>query len=138
MNATDIEEALRQTFLAAIPAAAAACSFENQPFDPKGKSVWFEFHFMPNKPEVATLGLGGQDEHTGIAQIDIHVPQGSGRQSAKAYIESLRSVFTPSLPLVYNSGVVTIRACGQVPGGVAANSYRFSVSITWEARTSRP
>lgn len=138
MNATDIEEALRQTFLAAVPDAVGKCAFENQPFDPKGKSPWFEFHYMPNKPDVATLGLGGQDEHTGIAQIDIHVAKGSGRGAFKAYLEALRSAFTPSIPLVYNGGAVTIRSCGQVPGGTGESSYRFSVSITWEARTSRP
>jgi hypothetical protein len=137
MIPTKIEEALRQRFLAEIPDAAGKCSFENQPFDPKGVPVWFEFHFMPNRPDVASLGLDGLNEHTGILQIDIHVPKGSGRGVAAGHINTLCASFTPSLPIVYQGVVLTIPSCGQVPGGATENSYRFSVSIVWETRLPR-
>lgn len=78
-NPADIEKALRTAFIAALPASVGKTAFENQPFDPKGQRKWFAFHFLPNKPDVASLGLGGQDEHSGIAQIDIHIPKGTGK-----------------------------------------------------------
>jgi hypothetical protein len=137
-DATLIEEALRERFLVAIPSASGKTAFENQAFDPKGVPVWFEFHYMPNPSDVDTLGSGGWDLFTGICQIDIHVPKGSGRKDAKPLIAALRSSFTPASPIVYGPLVVTVRRCGQVPGGVEDNSFRFPVSITWEARVSRP
>ena len=137
MIPTKIEEALRQRFLSAIPAAANNTAFENQPIDPKGKTVWFGFHFLPNAPDVASLGLDGLNEHTGIAQIDIHVPKGSGRSVAMGHVNTLCAAFTPSVPLIRDGAVVNIRSCGQIPGGETSNSYRFSVSIAWESRLPR-
>jgi len=85
-NPADIENALRQKLAEALPASVGNTAFENQPFSRKGKAKWFEFHFLPNAPDVATLGAGGQDEFTGIAQLDIHVPIGSGKEAVAADI----------------------------------------------------
>lgn len=134
----DIEKALRTAFIAALPASAGKTAFENQTFDPKGKPKWFAFHFLPNKPDVATLGLGGQDACTGIAQIDIHVPLGTGKEAVDADFLALRSAFTPSVLLRYGSAAVTIKSGGQIPGGPETESYKYIFSISWETRLSRP
>lgn len=138
MNPEDIENALRAAFLVAIPAATGRTEFENQPFTPPGDGApWYCFAFMPNAPTVATLGRDGQDWFTGICQIDVHVAKGSGRGEAVPIIRDLRAAFTPSSPILYGPVAVTVNSCGQVPGGVSDNSYRFSVSIAWEARLFR-
>lgn len=137
-NPADIEKALRTAFIAALPASVGKTAFENQPFDPKGQRKWFAFHFLPNKPDVASLGLGGQDEHSGIAQIDIHIPKGTGKGDVDADFTALRSAFTPSQILSYGSAAVTIRSGGQIPGGPDEASYRYAFSISWETRLSRP
>lgn len=137
MNPGNIENALRARFIAAIPGSVGKTAFENQPYDPKGNEKWYAFHFMPNEPDIVTLGLDGQDMFTGIAQIDLHVPLGSGKDTFAEFLAIIRAAFTPSVPLIYESTIVNIRSCGQIPGGQAKNSYRFSVSIGWEARMNR-
>ena len=136
-NENDIESALRQAFLAAIPDAAAKTAFENQPLDPAGLEKWYAFHYMPNRPDVATLGTGGADAFTGVVQIDVNVPKGTGKGEIDADLAALRSAFTPGKRLVYESANVIVYGCGRVPGSSHENHYRFSISVSWECRLSR-
>lgn len=134
----DIESALRQAFLTAIPAAANLTAFENQKFDPKAKAKWYIFNFLPNEPTPKTLGDVGQDLYTGICQIDINVEPNKGKSDIDADMIALRSVFTAGARCAYSSAVVTIKSCGRKGGGRLVDSfYRFNVSISWECRLSR-
>ena len=138
MNPENIESALRDKFLTALPAAVDNTSFENQTFNSAGKAKWYKFTFIPNLPRVASLGSGGTDAHDGIAQIDINVPLNTGKTGVPADLEILRSAFTPGTRATYDSVSVTIKACGRTgPGRVVDGCYRFSISISWECRLAR-
>lgn len=136
-NETDIEAAMRNAFFVAIPAAVSNTALENQPFDKRGKAKWFAFHYIPNRPQVATLGAGGTDEFTGLVQIDINVELGKGKADVEADITALRSAFTPGQRVTYASANVIIRGCGRIPGRPIDGFYRYSISIPWETRLAR-
>jgi len=55
---------------------------ENSPKEPDQNKVWIGLTYMPDVPDVATLGDGGEDELEGILQLDIYVPIGKGEKEA--------------------------------------------------------
>lgn len=138
MSQSKIEPLLRAAFLAAIPAAVDNTAFENQPFDPKGKAKWYIFSFLPNSPQVATLGSGGQDAFTGIVQIDINIPAGDGKKGVEEDIDALRLAFTAGARFVNTPVNVIIKSCGRNGTGRKVDTfYRFTVTISWETRITR-
>jgi hypothetical protein len=138
MIESDLERVLRGAFLAAIPAAAGVTAFENQPFEPKGWAKWFGFHFLPNVPEVATLGLDGEDEITGLVQIDININAGRGKEGIEDDLFALRSVFAAGTRIKRDFLNVRIKNCGRIgAGNLVDGFYRYSVSISFEARFPR-
>lgn len=133
-----IEPLLRAAFLAAIPAAVNNTAFENQLFDPKGKNKWYIFSFLPNRPEVATLGSGGSDEISGLVQIDINIIAGQGKKGVDDDVDALRSAFTAGARLVNNPVNVIIKSCGRNGTGRKVDGfYRFTATIEWETRIPR-
>lgn len=134
----DIETALRNGYLAAVTDAETLTAFENVSFDSKDKDIWYQFHYLPNRPEVATLGSGGQDIVTGIVQIDVNIKLGSGKTGLKTVETALRSAFTAGARFTYASASVTINSCGRTGGGMKIrNHLRFPISISFESRISR-
>jgi len=139
MSQSKIEPLLREAFLLAIPAAANLTKFENQTFDPKGKAKWYGFTYLPNAPEVATLGSGGQDRFSGLVQIDINIKEGAGKTAVESDVDLLRAVFKAGARLVNPPAVnVVIKSCGRSgPGFVVDGFYRYPVTVEWETRISR-
>jgi hypothetical protein len=133
-----IEPLLRAAFLAAIPSAANATAFENQPFDPADKSKWYAFHFLPNRPEVATLGSVGTDAISGLVQIDINIPAGRGKDGIEADVEALRTTFKAGARFTIDSLNVICKGCGRSGTGRKIDGfYRFAVTVEWETRIRR-
>lgn len=138
MSEDNIESALRKGFFEAIPGAVGNTSLENQAFTPSGKSKWYIFSFLPNTPNVATLGSGGQDAFDGICQIDINIPTGTGKDGVKEDLDALRLAFTAGARFPYSSASVIIKSCGRNgPGRKVDAFHRFTVSIGWETRINR-
>ena len=133
-----IETLLRAAFLAALPGAVDNTAFENQPFTPAGKSKWYIFSFIPNRPEVASLGSGGTDEITGLVQIDINIIAGQGKKGVDEDIDALRSAFTAGARFVNVPVNVICKSCGRNgTGRIVDGFYRFTVTIEWETRIPR-
>lgn len=133
-----IEPTLRQAFLAALPGAANITAFENQAFEPAGKAKWYLFSYLPNRPEVATLGKAGSDAISGLVQVDINIIAGRGKEGVDADIDSLRSVFCSGARFVNGPVNIIVKSCGRVGTGRKVDGfYRFTVSIEWETRIKR-
>lgn len=138
MNPEDIETALRKLYLATIPDAANLTKFENEAFDPMGKPLWYAFHFLPNSPEVATLGSGGQDNFTGIVQVDINLPKDKGKSGLAQIMTALRLGFTAGTRSIHDSANVIIKSCGRSGNGSPFESwFRYHVTIQWECFLNR-
>lgn len=133
-----IEPLLRAAFLTALPGAVNNTAFENQPFTPTGKEKWYIFSFIPNRPEVATLGSGGTDEITGLVQVDINIIAGQGKKGVDEDIDALRLVFTAGARFINFPVNVIIKNCGRNGTGRKVDGFhRFTVTIEWETRLNR-
>lgn len=138
MNEEKIYTALRKGFLQAIPSATNNTAFENELFDPKGKLVWYRFTHLPNQPDVASLGTKGQDEFTGLIQVDINLPAGRGREGVSGFIEAMRAKFVAGARLVEAPVNVIVSRCGQTgPARNVDGWHRVSVAVYYESRISR-
>lgn len=138
MHEEKIYTALRKGFLAAIPSAANITAFENQKFDPAGKAVWYIFNHVPNQPDVATLGAGGQDAFTGFIQVDVNLPLGRGREGVENFVSAMRSAFKAGHRLIEPPVNVIVSRCGQSgPARRVDEWFRVSVAVFYEARISR-
>lgn len=138
MSTSKIEPIMRAAFLATIPAAAGNTAFENQPFSYSGKGAWYIFSYIPNRPEVATLGNQGSDEITGLVQIDLNIKEGRGREGFEAFETALRSAFTAGARYVQDSVNVIIKSCGRNGNGRPVDGfYRLTVTIEFETRIKR-
>jgi hypothetical protein len=138
MSQSNIEKGLRTAFKAALPDSEGKTAFENQPFEPEGKSKWYIFSYIPNMPEVATLGKVGQDSVDGICQIDINIPAGRGKEGVDADVDMLRAVFTAGARILCGSTNIVIKSCGRSGIGRKVNGFfRFTVTIAWETRLTR-
>jgi hypothetical protein len=138
MSTSKIEPILRAAFLAAIPAAVNNTAFQNQAFSKEGKAAWYIFSYIPNRPEVATLGSGGSDGITGLVQIDLNIKEGRGMEGIEAFETSLRSAFTAGARFVQDSVNVIIKSCGRNGNGRPVDGFfRFTVTIEWETRIKR-
>ncbi len=135
---SEIEPLLREAFLAAIPAADNNTAFENQGFNPAGKAKWYIFSFLPNSPEVATLGKKGSDKFTGLVQVDINISAGRGKAGVESDIELLRETFAAGSRFTNENLNLMIRSCGRSgPGRKVDSFYRYSVTIVFESRVRR-
>jgi hypothetical protein len=135
---TKLEPALRAAFLAAVPAAVGNTAFENQAFDPKGKEKWYIFSFIPNRPEVATLGSAGSDAITGLVQIDLNIKEGRGRAAVDDLESLLRAAFPAGQRVIYDTVNILIKACGRNGNGRPVDGfYRYTFTIDWETRIKR-
>ena len=133
-----IEPLLRAAFLAALPGAVNNTAFENQLFVSAGKEKWYIFSFLPNRPEVATLGSGGTDQISGLVQVDINIIAGKGKKGVDEDIDALRSVFTAGARFVNVPVNVICKSCGRNGTGRKVDGfYRFTVTIEWETRIPR-
>ena len=135
MSLSQIESALIAAYEGAglgLPTA-----YENRDFDPPNTTPWAALYVIPNQPDVVTLGNGGEDDHTGILQIDLHYPLGDGNGAALAMADTLRDVFEAGVDLTHEDQVVVITGCGRSSGARDLGMYKIILSITWYARPTR-
>jgi hypothetical protein len=136
MSLQNIRSALAQAFQSGgfgLPVV-----YENAPRSTQANAPWAEFFFIPNQPVVRTLGDQGQDEHTGIVQINLNYPlhEGPGRVLQKA--DQIRAVFKAGAAFTHTGQVVHIRSSGlsrapQIEGGF----FQCIFTIQWRANTAR-
>jgi hypothetical protein len=109
---------------------------ENRPFSP-GADPWAALFVIPNQPAVATLGNGGEDEHTGFMQIDLNYPLHGGTAAALETADDIRAYFAAGRWLEYDGQRVLITSSGRARGVEVNGWYRVSMTINWTARTIR-
>lgn len=109
----------------------------NVKWDPVSQEPWAAVFILPNQPRVATLGDGGMDEHTGIMQIDVNHPSGTGEFDITADADTVADYFTAGRRLVYNGQEVIVRSCGRSGGRTVDSWYRISLTVDWYAQTPR-
>ena len=135
MSQSDIKAALIQHYLAGRFGLKTA--YENREFEPQDGTPWARLTFIPAQPSVASLGDAGEDLHSGVFQIDLFYPSGTGDGEASTKADAIRASFRAGFSFSYNGQVVTVRSCGRGSGRPDPPWYRLTISVTWYAYTRR-
>lgn len=112
-------------------------AYENVHFDPKGLSAWAQLFFLTGQPSVGSLGEGGEDELTGILQIDLYYPLGEGPARIYRSFDLLRQVFKAGTYSTVGLQWVLINSCGLSSTAPDSAWYKGIVTIEWETRLVR-
>ena len=136
---SSVRSALVQSFvdLAAANSWDYPIIAENHPQEPNHSGIWFGLTYIPDIPDVATLGDGGEDEVRGIFQIDIFTPINTGEKEPQDLIDVMRSYFTAGRRFSYNQQEVVITQCGRTDGFISNNYFRIPLSVIWYSRLIR-
>lgn len=105
---------------------------------PPSDGPWASFDILPSEPRVATLGVRGEDEFTGVAQITLNYPLQKGTKEINAAYETLRAFFVAGKFLTFEDTSVTVLQCGITPPRKSDSTLKCFVSVYWRARIQRP
>lgn len=112
-------------------------AYEGMQFKP-GENAWASVFMLPAGAGPATLGVGGEDEHTGIMQIDINVRQGFGTAQMLELSQQVLDVFVSGRRFTCDNQSVLIASASRNPIRNIDGWLRGGVSVNWLARTTRP
>lgn len=116
---------------------STAVERENIPLNPPAGTKWAQVYFLPNQPEVDTIGPAGKNHVDGIYQVNLNYPVGTGDDVVRDDFEAIYSAFPAKARTAVGGQQVTINGCGRSQGRNVGNWYRVSVTIEWEAQISR-
>lgn len=136
MSALKINAALVAAYRAILPTLPTA--FEGVAFTPVTGSKWGRVTNLRAGDDVASLGVGGMDESTGVFQIDVSVPEGAGTAELLRDADTLRAYFVAGRAFTYQSQAVRVRRADVSPIRRVDGWLRISVSVTYSAFTIRP
>lgn len=140
MSEASIDRALEVAAVAALgPTFTGRIAFEGLPFaTPQGH--WAQLTNLRAGADVASLGVGGQDEHVGVYQIDVSVPEtgGNPRAALLAHADRIRAHFVAGLLVTHGAQGVRVRSASVSSIRRVDGWQRVSVSVTYSAFTTRP
>lgn len=146
MSESKIDAALVTAYRAAMPALVDSTSYEpgvgsdGLPFRRPVDAKWAGLTNLRAGSDVASLGVGGQDESTGVFQIDINVPETnlSAKPALLTDADALNNYFVAGRLLTYQTQAVRVRRADVSPIRRVDGWLRISVSVTYSAFTTRP
>ena len=138
MSETKINAALVTAYRAAMPALVDATAYEGASFTPTVGQKWAQLTNLRASADPVTLGTGGQDEHSGVFQIDVNVPEDTGTATLLADADTLRAYFVAGRSFTYQTQSVRVRRADVSPIRRVDGWLRVSVSVTYSAITIRP
>ena len=139
MSDSDVRKALIGSVDAFLQANgfSGAIKWENTSFDPSKKEKWVSVFFVPNQPNVVTLGMGGSDRVTGFMQVDLNIAQGKGDGDMNSFLDAARAEFVAGKSYTLNAAVVTVINTGESQGRMVDNWFRKSITIAFRADIPR-
>lgn len=136
MSLSDVQSALVSAAVDAL--GGTKTELENVPFDRPSKEKWAQVFFMPNQPTPFSLGQNGKDMFTGLVQVNIRYPVGSGDEDARADFETFYSTFKTGYNVLHTSGQeARVTSCGRTTGKRSDNWYLVVITIEWWAIVPR-
>lgn len=138
MSETKINAALVTAYRDAMPALADSTAYEGKSFTPTTGTKWAQLTNLRAAADPVTLGVGGQDDHSGVFQIDVNVPENTGTATLLADADTLRAYFVAGRSFTYQTQSVRARRADVSAIRRVDGWLRVSVSITYSALTTRP
>lgn len=139
MSETNINGALVSAAVAALGSGfAARIAYEGKDFTPPASGKWAAIFNLRAGTSVASLGVSGQDEHAGVLQIDVSVPENTGTGTLLTDADALRAYFVAGTYFTYSGQSVLVRHCDVSSIRQVDGYLRISASVTYTARSTRP
>ena len=141
MSEFRIDRALESAAAAALGSDfTARISTEGNPFTAPATGVWAKLTNLRAGADVASLGVGGMDDHTGVLQIDLNVPANSAnpRGVLLPIADRLRAYFVAGRALTFQGQTVRVRSASVSSMRLVDTDQRVSVSVSYTALTFRP
>lgn len=145
MSESKIDAALVTAYRAAMPALVNVTAYEpgvgsdGKPFTPPVATKWAQLTNLRASANPVTLGKGGEDEHSGVFQIDVNVPESNA--SAKAILladaDTLKAYFVAGRNFIYSGQCVHVRRADASPIRRIDGWLRLSVSVFYTSRSTR-
>ena len=129
-----------QLLSASIPSITASdISFENESFDPLGKSLWLGCYFIPATSEMLGKTPTSSNEDRGIFQISVFTAlnDGSYDNTQLQTIDSILSVFQYNSSTVYNTQKVYILDSTVNSGTQNESWFKRDISINYLTFSTR-
>jgi len=103
----------------------------------KGDGIWVQPHHMPGPVTPVTCGYNGENNHSGILQIDICYPIGQGSGILLKQADEIAKHFQSGDKVSYDGQVVNVRSCSlSLP--IESGGFRKQfLTIVYYARSVR-
>ena len=140
MSEASIDRALEVAAVAALgPTFTGRIAFDGFTFTPP-QGQWAQLTHLRAGAAVASLGVGGQDEHVGVYQVDVNVPEtgGNPRAALLAHADRIRAHFIAGRTFTHNTQGVRVVRADVSPIRRVDGWQRISVSVTYSAFSTRP
>jgi hypothetical protein len=111
-----------QTF-PSLPSVA----WENMSFTP-GVVPYLAPFLLPVEPFQAELGVNGQNQHSGVYQISIYAPAGSGTSAINTLRDNLVDFFKRGTTMVYSD--ISVQVVKAWPGPMLQETDWVHIPIT--------
>lgn len=139
MSEMNIDSALVSAAMAALGSGyTGRTAFEGKDFAPPSSGKWAGIYNLRASADVVTLGVGGEDEHSGVLQIDLSVPENTGTGILLTDSDALRAYFVAGRRFTYSGQCVLVRRCDISSIRQVGGYLRISASVTYSSRTVRP
>jgi len=135
MSETKINGVLVSAYLASGVMPQARTAFEGVTFEPVTGQSWARLTGLPSGRAPAAMGSDAPQEWTGILQLDVFHPKGTGTGPVLADADKALAFFTPGKRLEYQGQRVLIRRAERSPIRTEDVWQSVSVSIYCTAWT---
>lgn len=112
-------------------------AYPNREYIPSNGTEWARVSFLPAPVEVATLGSYGEDNHSGLLQIDLFFPLYKGDGDAWELADDMSEHFKAGTDFTYNSVTVSIINSSAQVGPEENGMYRLILTVSWYSRINR-
>lgn len=141
MSEASIDRALEAAAVAALgPAFTGRIAAEGFAFTPPSSGAWAQLTHLRAGADVASLGAGGMDEHVGVFQIDVNVPESGGnpRATLLQHADQLRGYFVAGRRFTHSTQSVRVTRADVSQIRRVDGWQRVSVSVRYSAFSTRP
>ncbi|WP_320725981.1 DUF4128 domain-containing protein [Enterobacter ludwigii] len=132
----DIASALAARLGTWADAEGISVAWENVPFTPPANEIYLAVHDMPVTPRTIDLGMRCRT-YSGVYQINVVAPAGSGRTSAVALAGRIVGLFPEGQEIEGNSFTCWVSSEPGIFRGIPTSvSYTVPVSFNYRADIS--
>jgi hypothetical protein len=139
MSARNIEKALLTSWVAFAGDSNTYIdtAYENDNFEPINGTPWAQVFFLPEQPKAVTLSGTGEDEHTGIFQINLNYPKSAGAGAASDMAALIFEHYQAGARFAFSGQEVLVLSCGRAGGRNDGDWYIVPITIDFLSRTAR-